>query len=77
MRFSIGFWNFNEKILIVLNEYKFDYTNNNEQDDYGLKYVSNEGWGLKCNSFKVQFPPPGTGCSIGYGVFDDSKTNLW
>ena len=40
-----------------MNDYKFYYTNNNGQDDYGLKYVSNEGWGLKCNSFKVQFPP--------------------
>jgi len=26
------------------------------QDDYGLKYVDNEGNGLKCTEFKVQFP---------------------
>lgn len=27
------------------------------QDDYGLKYISNNGIGWKCKDFKVKFPP--------------------
>jgi len=38
-------------------DYKFYYSNNNGQDDYGLKYVDECGNGLKCTEFKVQFPP--------------------
>lgn len=38
-------------------DYKFYYSNNCGQDDYGLKYIDDEGYGYKCNKFKVQFPP--------------------
>ena len=38
-------------------DYKFYYSNNNGQDDYGLKYVDEYGNGLKCTEFKVQFLP--------------------
>ena len=38
-------------------DYKFYYDNNNGQDDYGLKYINNEGYGYKCNKFKVKYPP--------------------
>lgn len=38
-------------------DYKFYYSNNCGQDDYGLKYIDNEGNGYKCTKFKVQFPP--------------------
>lgn len=37
--------------------YKYYYTNNNGQDDYGLKYVDECGNGLKCTEFKVKYPP--------------------
>ena len=38
-------------------DYKFYYSNNNGQDDYGLKAIDNCGNGLKCTKFKIQFPP--------------------
>ena len=38
-------------------DYKYYYSNNNGQDDYGLKYVDECGNGLKCTEFKVQYPP--------------------
>ena len=38
-------------------DYKFYYSNNGGQDDYGLKYIDNEGYGYKCEKFKIQFPP--------------------
>ena len=38
-------------------DYKFYYDNNNGQDDYGLKYINNEGYGYKCNKFIVKYPP--------------------
>ncbi|MBR6689866.1 MAG: glucose 1-dehydrogenase [Bacilli bacterium] len=38
-------------------DYKFYYSNNNGQDDYGLKYIDECGNGLKCTEFKVQYPP--------------------
>ena len=38
-------------------DYKFYYSNDNGQDDYGLKYIDENGYGYKCNKFKVQFPP--------------------
>ena len=38
-------------------DYKFYYTNNCGEDDYGLKYIDNEGYGYKCTKYKVQFPP--------------------
>lgn len=37
--------------------YKYYYSNNNGQDDYGLKYIDENGYGLKCTEYKVQFPP--------------------
>lgn len=38
-------------------DYKFYYSNNCGQDDYGLKYIDNYGYGYKCNKYKVEFPP--------------------
>ena len=38
-------------------DYKFCYSNNNGEDDYGLKYIDDYGYGYKCNKYKVQFPP--------------------
>ena len=38
-------------------DYKYYYSNNNGQDDYGLKGVTEDGWGLKCTSFQVKYPP--------------------
>ena len=38
-------------------DYKFYYSNNNGQDDYGFKGFNEEGYGLKCNSFEVKYPP--------------------
>ena len=38
-------------------DYKFYYTNNCGEDDYGLKYIDNEGYGYKCTKYKLQFPP--------------------
>ena len=37
--------------------YKYYYSNNNGQDDYGLKYIDDYGYGFKCNKFKVKYPP--------------------
>ena len=36
--------------------YKYYYTNNNGKDDYGLKCIDKNGYGLKCTSFKVKYP---------------------
>jgi len=38
-------------------DYKFYYSNNNGEDDYGLKYIDDYGYGYKCTKYKVQFPP--------------------
>ena len=38
-------------------DYKYYYSNNNGKDDYGLKYIDENGYGFKCTKFKVQFPP--------------------
>ena len=37
----------------------YDYynTNHNGQDDYGLKYVNEKGYGLICKNYKLEFPP--------------------
>lgn len=37
--------------------YKYYYSNNNGQDDYGLKCIDENGYGLKCTKYKVEFPP--------------------
>ena len=39
------------------NNYKYYYENHNGQDDYGLKYIDDYGYGYKCTKFKIQFPP--------------------
>ena len=36
--------------------YKFYYSNNNGQDDYGLKGINQYGEGLKCTSFELKYP---------------------
>ena len=38
-------------------DYKYYYSNNNGQDDYGLKYIDNNCFGYKCNKYKVKYPP--------------------
>ena len=37
--------------------YRFYYSNNNGQDDYGFKGITEDGFGLKCSTFKVKYPP--------------------
>ena len=37
--------------------YKFYYSNNYGQDDYGLKGIDKNGNGLKCTSYKIKYPP--------------------
>ncbi len=37
--------------------YQYYTTNNNGQDDYGLKYINNQGYGLICKDYKLEFPP--------------------
>ena len=37
--------------------YKYYYSNQNGQDDYGLKSVDEYGMGLKCTEFQVKYPP--------------------
>jgi len=37
--------------------YKYYNSNNNGQDDYGLKYIDDQGYGLICKDYKVEFPP--------------------
>lgn len=36
--------------------YKFYYSNNNGQDDYGLKGIDEKGYGLKCTTFDIKYP---------------------
>ena len=37
----------------------YDYytSNQNGQDDYGLKYINDQGYGLICKDYKLEFPP--------------------
>lgn len=37
--------------------YKYYNSNNNGQDDYGLKYIDDQGYGLICKDYKLEFPP--------------------
>ncbi len=37
--------------------YKYYNSNNNGQDDYGLKYIDEQGYGLICKDYKIEFPP--------------------
>lgn len=37
--------------------YKYDDFNNNKTDDYGLKYINNQGYGVICKDYKIEFPP--------------------
>ena len=46
-------------------DYKYYYSNNNGQDDYGLKMVTEDGCGLKCTSYKIQYPPQEQECQPG------------
>ncbi len=36
--------------------YKFYYEDKKKQDDYGLKYIDENGYGYKCQKFKVKYP---------------------
>jgi len=38
-------------------DYKYYYNKVNGKDDYGFKGFDEEGYGLKCQKFKVEFPP--------------------
>ncbi len=37
----------------------YDYytSNNNGQDDYGLKYIDHQGYGRICKDYRIEFPP--------------------
>lgn len=37
--------------------YRYYYDNHNGQDDYGFKGFNDEGYGMYCKKFIVQFPP--------------------
>lgn len=37
--------------------YEYYTSNNNGQDDYGLKYINNKGEGQICKEYKIEFPP--------------------
>ena len=37
--------------------YKYYTSNNQGQDDYGLKYIDDQGYGLICKDYKLEFPP--------------------
>ena len=37
--------------------YKYYNTNHNGQDDYGLKCINDQGYGLICKNYKLEFPP--------------------
>ena len=37
--------------------YKYYTSNNNGQDDYGLKYIDENGYASICKQFKLEFPP--------------------
>lgn len=38
-------------------DYKFYYNKENGQDNYGLEYIDNYGYGYKCDKFKIKYPP--------------------
>ena len=38
-------------------DYKYYTSKHNGQDDYGLKYVDEQGYGLICKDYKLEFPP--------------------
>ncbi len=37
--------------------YQYYTSNNNGKDDYGLKYIDEQGYGLICKDYKLEFPP--------------------
>lgn len=37
--------------------YEYYTSNNNGQDDYGLKYINDKGYGKICKDYKIEFPP--------------------
>lgn len=38
-------------------DYKYYTSNNYGQDDYGLKYIDEQGYGTICKEYKIEFPP--------------------
>ena len=38
-------------------DYKYYTSNNYGQDDYGLKYIDEQGYGLICKEHRMEFPP--------------------
>ena len=39
------------------NNYDYYTSNNNGQDDYGLKYIDRQGYGKICKDYMIEFPP--------------------
>lgn len=37
--------------------YQYYNSKNNGRDDYGLKYIDEQGYGLICKDYKLEFPP--------------------
>ncbi len=37
--------------------YQYYNSKNNGKDDYGLKYIDEQGYGLICKDYKLEFPP--------------------
>lgn len=37
--------------------YNYYVSNNNGKDDYGLKYIDNQGYGKICKDYRIEFPP--------------------
>lgn len=37
--------------------YEYYTSNNNGQDDYGLKYIDHQGYGRICKDYRIEFPP--------------------
>lgn len=46
--------------------YKYYYDNHNGKDDYGFKGFDDEGYGMYCKKFIVQFPPQSQDVQPGY-----------
>ena len=56
--------------------YKYYTSNNNGQDDYGLKYINEEGYGKICKDYKIEFPPQHQDKQPRNGIFNEAKTNI-
>ncbi len=48
--------------------------NEDSQDDYGLKYINEYGYGLICKDYKIEFPPQHQD-KHAYEIFDKKEDN--